>query len=221
MESGRNFTRSWFNVTGEFLPDLIEDKNEIKVESSAGFIIVECCDSSRFRGDVFQIGVSVWNRLYDYQKVAVSWCWELFKRGFGGILGDDMGLGKTVQTAVFLRGLFKSGNAFRVLIISPLSVMNQWESELSKWCPRCRVVVFHGSSKGADLSQFAIPTVVLSTYDTFRNAKRSVRELVKHAYMVRYTLHAPPACVLNTGTWLFSTKPTESKILKLPVPRPC
>ncbi|KAH0488346.1 MAG: hypothetical protein KVP17_000262 [Porospora cf. gigantea B] len=165
VESGRNFVRSWFNITGEFLPDQIEDKNEIKVESN------KFREISHSFFDVFQIGVSVWNRLYDYQRVGVSWCWELFKRGYGGILGDDMGLGKTVQTAVFLRGLFKSGNAFRVLIISPLSVMNQWESELRKWCPRCRVVVFHGSSKETDLGQFAIPTVVLSTYDTFRNAK--------------------------------------------------
>lgn len=34
---------------------------------------------------------------YQYQRVAVSWMFELFKNRLGGILGDEMGLGKTVQ----------------------------------------------------------------------------------------------------------------------------
>ena len=39
----------------------------------------------------------VWRGLFDYQRTAVKWLWELHTQQAGGILGDEMGLGKTVQ----------------------------------------------------------------------------------------------------------------------------
>lgn len=47
----------------------------------------------------FLLGTVIYSRLYDYQRTAVSWMFELFKNRLGGILGDEMGLGKTVQAS--------------------------------------------------------------------------------------------------------------------------
>lgn len=53
----------------------------------------------------YRIPLSVWDSLYNYQKVGVQWMWELRLQRCGGILGDEMGLGKTIQAVAFLAGL--------------------------------------------------------------------------------------------------------------------
>lgn len=45
----------------------------------------------------FRVPLSIWNKLYKYQRTCVRWLWELHCQGCGGILGDEMGLGKTIQ----------------------------------------------------------------------------------------------------------------------------
>jgi len=51
----------------------------------------------------------------------------------GGVLGDDMGLGKTVQVAAYLKGLFDSDMARKILIIVPATMKSYWQSELTNW----------------------------------------------------------------------------------------
>ncbi|KIY93273.1 DNA excision repair protein ERCC-6 [Monoraphidium neglectum] len=45
----------------------------------------------------FRVPGWLWSRLFDYQRTAVKWLWELHTQRAGGILGDEMGLGKTIQ----------------------------------------------------------------------------------------------------------------------------
>ena len=85
------------------------------------------------------------SQLYDYQRDCVRWLWGLHEMKIGGILGDDMGLGKTVQTAAFLRGAFHSGLIKCVLLIVPVSVMEHWVREITKWCPENRILGYHTS----------------------------------------------------------------------------
>lgn len=40
----------------------------------------------------FLIPAWINNRLFSYQRTALSWLWELHKQGAGGIIGDEMGL---------------------------------------------------------------------------------------------------------------------------------
>jgi DNA excision repair protein ERCC-6 len=56
----------------------------------------------------FHVPGWLWSRLFDYQKTAVKWLWELHTQRAGGILGDEMGLGKTIQAGWVLRGQFVS-----------------------------------------------------------------------------------------------------------------
>lgn len=56
----------------------------------------EAMEEVEFEGG-FRIPAALYERLFDYQRTAVKWLWELHTQRAGGILGDEMGLGKTVQ----------------------------------------------------------------------------------------------------------------------------
>jgi DNA excision repair protein ERCC-6 len=115
----------------------------------------------------------VWVNLLDYQQLGLKWLVERHLRGAGGILGDEMGLGKTIQVAALLSALHNSNRLKGpVLILAPLTVLQQWVAELRKWAPALRVVVLHSSgsatkSRDALMRELARkPVVVMSTYTT-------------------------------------------------------
>lgn len=123
----------------------------------------------------FLLGPTVYAQLYDYQRNAVAWVFELYKQRRGGILADEMGLGKTVQIAAFLRGLCSSRLATHILVLLPLTLMAQWKTHLQQWCPQVDVKVFHGTKaerKAAlqTCAQTTTAAVLLTTYETFRNS---------------------------------------------------
>ena len=63
------------------------------------------------------------------------------------------GLGKTIQSAAFLRELqTNSCTSIRgpFLIVAPLSLAGQWQSELASWAPDMNVVLYHGSADARD-----------------------------------------------------------------------
>eukprot|EP00803_Ostreobium_quekettii_P007583 evm.model.scf_983.2 EVM.evm.TU.scf_983.2 scf_983:13173-28199(-) len=94
----------------------------------------------------FRIPSVIHSALFDYQKTAVKWLWELHTQRAGGIVGDEMGLGKTIQMAAFLAGLHASGMFRPTLVVCPATVLKQWLRELRVWWPRFRVVILHNSA---------------------------------------------------------------------------
>ncbi|CAE7676835.1 ercc6l [Symbiodinium microadriaticum] len=74
----------------------------------------------------------------------VAWMWHLHARKHGGILADEMGLGKTVQACGMIRAL-RAKQATHVLVVMPVTLLDQWAQELKKWCPGCPVFIYHGS----------------------------------------------------------------------------
>ena len=90
----------------------------------------------------------------------------LSRVGLGGCLADDMGLGKTATTLAHL--LERPGPH---LVVCPLSVVHNWESEAHRFTPGHSVVVHHGSSRqradAADapaLFGLADADIVITTY---------------------------------------------------------
>ena len=83
-------------------------------------------------------------KLLPHQVYGVKWLLSLFRNGQNGILADEMGLGKTVQICAFLSALF----GYRVfgthLIVVPLSTLDNWRSEITRWLPWCPLIVYHG-----------------------------------------------------------------------------
>uniref|UniRef100_A0A2A4IW79 Uncharacterized protein n=1 Tax=Heliothis virescens TaxID=7102 RepID=A0A2A4IW79_HELVI len=56
-----------------------------------------------------------------------------------------MGLGKTVQVIAFLAHLKETGQARGThLIVVPASTLDNWSSELARWCPALRVSKYYG-----------------------------------------------------------------------------
>ena len=69
--------------------------------------------------------------LYPYQIEGVEWL--IAHRA--AILADDMGLGKTPQAIAALRRLISAGVTRTALVVSPKTLLANWESELSRWAP--------------------------------------------------------------------------------------
>ena len=112
--------------------------------------LTETVESARFRGV-----------LRHYQRRGLGWFRFLARLGLGGCLADDMGLGKTATTLAHL--LERPGPH---LVVCPLSVVHNWESEAARFTPTLRVVVHHGAGRvrGDDDNNLAGADIVVTTY---------------------------------------------------------
>ncbi|CEF67253.1 Transcription termination factor 2 [Strongyloides ratti] len=135
--------------------------------------------------------------LNPYQKKGLAFLIEREKSyPCGGILADDMGLGKTAQMISLLvyqknnalankqiehiRRVKAKENAFipikTTLIITPLSLMDQWESEIRKFTSSGFLTVyqFHGPKRTNDPHILGQYDVVISSYNTIASEFTSV-----------------------------------------------
>lgn len=103
--------------------------------------------------------------LRPYQVEGVSWLQFLREYQFGGILADDMGLGKTLQAITHIC-LEKQVNRLTkpCLVISPTSVLSNWELELKKFAPHLSVLTLHGDSRRRYFGSITEHDVILTTY---------------------------------------------------------
>jgi len=63
----------------------------------------------------------------------------------GALLADDMGTGKTVQSILAARLLFQRGTISSALVISPVTILRQWDREFEKWAPSLTATVVRGT----------------------------------------------------------------------------
>ena len=98
-------------------------------------------------------GPGVEYKLRGYQLEGVNWLtWNWYNKR-SCILADEMGLGKTIQSIGFLTKVQRIPRAHvrgPFLIVAPLSLVSQWESETKEWAPDINVVVYHGSADARD-----------------------------------------------------------------------
>jgi DNA repair and recombination protein RAD54B len=105
--------------------------------------------------------------------------------GSGAILADEMGLGKTLQCIAVLWTLLKQGPygrkqvTRRVLILTPGSLVKNWEKEFGKWLGKERLMVFAVSTDNR-VEEFVkspwYPVVIIS-YEMFLRTHESLRAL--------------------------------------------
>ena len=82
--------------------------------------------------------------LRDYQRRGVRWLRFMTDNGFGALLADDMGLGKTVQTIAWLLSAERRGP---VLVVAPLTLLENWRHEFAVFAPSLSVHLHHGHDR--------------------------------------------------------------------------
>ncbi|HKU42760.1 MAG TPA: DEAD/DEAH box helicase [Polyangiales bacterium] len=103
--------------------------------------------------------------LRPYQAAGLAWLQQLREHGAGGVLADDMGIGKTLQTIAHLCLETESGRAeYPSLVITPTSLIGNWQRELEKFAPGLRVCVLTGPERHARHAEAASCDVCLTTY---------------------------------------------------------
>lgn len=109
--------------------------------------------------------------LRDYQKEGVKWLYTIYKCDLGGILADEMGLGKTLQAIIFLRKLIADKPDAKILIVSPTSLVYNWEKEFQKFAPELKYVAVAESKKKRQeiMQNFANYNIFITTYGLVRN----------------------------------------------------
>ncbi len=108
--------------------------------------------------------------LFPFQERGHGWLRLLGDLRVGGILADDMGLGKTVQAIATIVSE-RDGRDEEVgptLVVSPMSVAQQWAREIARFAPGLRVHLHHGPTRlagDAFLATAGRSDVVVTSYD--------------------------------------------------------
>ncbi|XP_076937822.1 switch 2-like [Bidens hawaiensis] len=138
-----------------------------------------------------QVPASINCRLLEHQREGVKFLYNLYKKNCGGILGDDMGLGKTIQAIAFLSAVYeKDGDMTSppnlredskgpVLIICPSSVIQNWESEFSKWST-FNVAIYHGTNRDTIIDKIESHgiEIVITSFDTYRVNEKNLSQMI-------------------------------------------
>lgn len=110
-------------------------------------------------------------QMYHHQRQGYSW---LVSRSFdngprGALLADDMGLGKTLQAMCLVARRREMGVCGPVLIVCPLSTMENWTREIQKFFPKMfrRVIPIRSAYMLAD-GRLTENDVCLTTYESLR-----------------------------------------------------
>ena len=133
--------------------------------------------------------------LRDHQREGVKFLYECVMGyrdfdGQGAILADEMGLGKTLQTIALIWTLLKQNPIYedppvvkKVIIVCPVTLINNWRKEFAKWLGSMRISVFVADSPKAQITDFtkgAVYSVMIIGYEKLR----SVVEDLKQGYGV-------------------------------------
>ncbi len=99
--------------------------------------------------------------LRDYQLSGFNWLSRLAHWGVGACLADDMGLGKTLQALALLLSRAPEGPA---LVVAPTSVCTNWISEIGRFAPSLRVILFGAGNRQLTLTDLQPLDVVIASY---------------------------------------------------------
>lgn len=103
--------------------------------------------------------------LYNYQKTGYFWMRYMMLENKGCILGDEMGLGKTLQIITLMLN-FKYEKKVPMLVIAPVSLLQNWKNECEKFAPSIKVLVHHGTKRTGYFKEIQKYDVVVMSYNT-------------------------------------------------------
>lgn len=123
--------------------------------------------------------------LRDYQVFGYQWLKTMSAYGFGGILADDMGLGKTLQMIAVLEDEKRLHPEGVSLIITPASLILNWQDEIQKFSSSLDCLCIHGqnSARQLQIKELSKHDVIVTSYDYLRRDIEAY-ELVQFHFIV-------------------------------------
>ena len=112
------------------------------------------------------VGSDFDGELRDYQHHGFNWLQFLYQAGLGGVLADDMGLGKTVQVISFIATIKPDKP---VLVVGPTAVIYNWESEVKKFYPKAKVMVYAGASRQNKATKLSSHDIIVTSFGVMKN----------------------------------------------------
>jgi SNF2 family DNA or RNA helicase len=109
--------------------------------------------------------------LRPYQVSGFQWMIRLSEWGAGACLADDMGLGKTVQAIAVLLHRAHCGAA---LVISPVSVMPNWISEVNRFAPTLNIKTLRNSDREATLASLEPGDLLIASYGLLLSEEKNI-----------------------------------------------
>jgi SNF2 family DNA or RNA helicase len=104
-------------------------------------------------------------KLYKYQKTGYFWMRYMMLENGGCILGDEMGLGKTLQVITLMLN-YKHTGKVPMLVVAPVSLLQNWKQECGKFAPSLRTLIHHGTKRTGRFKELEEYDVVIVSYNT-------------------------------------------------------
>lgn len=114
-------------------------------------------------GNAIPAGVKA--KLYRYQETGYRWMRYMLEDNRGCILGDEMGLGKTLQVITVMQDLLKKKKT-PMLVVAPVSLLQNWKRECGKFAPDIRTIIHHGSARTGRFKELLDYDLVITAYST-------------------------------------------------------
>lgn len=124
----------------------------------------------------------------------MSWLISRYEQNICALLGDEMGLGKTLQSISFLAYLyFKKQIRGPFLVICPLTTVENWNSEITTFCPKLKCLKYIGSQTEREEIQKEMKRqskkgesfdVLLTTYELVLNDSEFLRKFKWKCFII-------------------------------------
>lgn len=160
-----------------YLDEELQRSKQLSYWKNKGF--QQLIDGIKEEKETSPLPDSLKDTLREYQKQGVFWIKRLKENGFGGILADDMGLGKTLQVITFLLMEYQEGAAGNGLIVTPASLVFNWESEFNRFAPELPVKIISGTAaeRGRLLKTLEGNEILVTSYDLLKRDEELYQDI--------------------------------------------
>ena len=114
--------------------------------------------------------------LRDYQIQGKDW---LISNDLA-VLADDMGLGKTLQTIKAIETQLMKSDINKVLIISPINLINNWIQEVKKWSPKLQIKYVKPTKNNFELdwiNSYDKNQILITNYEQIRSESQIFQKM--------------------------------------------
>jgi non-specific serine/threonine protein kinase len=160
-----------------FVDKLLDEADKREVDEFSQQKLVKLEEFTKIK--TYKIPKNLKGELRDYQRAGYNWLNFLNEFSFGGCLADDMGLGKTVQTLAFIQNEINIKNGPN-LIVSPTSVLFNWQREIEKFTPDIEYVLHYGTKRSRDVRSLRNKSLILTTYGHLRRDVNFLKDIDFH-----------------------------------------